>query len=50
MTFVDETGIAEGSTGDTAGEITLSMMVTSWNTSRDEPEAQTQWEIELEEI
>lgn len=50
VTFVDETGIAEGSTGDTAGEITLSMMVTSWNTSRDEPEAQTQWEIELEEI
>lgn len=47
--FVIETGISEGSTGDTAGQVSKTMRVVSWNTSRDEPEAQTQWEIVLEE-
>lgn len=50
VTFIEETGISEGSTGDTAGEITLNMMVTNWHTNRNEPEAKTQWEIELEEV
>lgn len=50
VTFLPEMGINEGSTGDTAGEIQLSMMVVSWTINRDEPECETQWEIELEEI
>lgn len=40
-----------GVTNDTAEErLTLTMMVTSWETNRDEPEADTAWSIDLEEV
>ena len=50
LTLVPETGISEGSTGDTAGDVTLTMRLESWSTDRNEQEAETSWELVFEEI
>jgi hypothetical protein len=47
VTFIPHLGVTGTSAGD---PITLSMMVIAWNTSREEWESETAWELTLREV